>query len=177
METVTSREQVYPDTKLFIDGSWRDGTSGKVEPVLNPATGKFIGTVAHASILDLDHALESAFRRDEIDTGALRSGNAVDVVQSRPEQGQVLLFGKRPRLHSGYAATLIAEWHEEPVSSGERRPDPDDTVLVVCAGTPEQDIPAEFSHEAVPDLGVFGPTARKGPEPPCLGHVERQAAG
>ena len=47
---VTSREQMYPDTKLFIDGSWRDGTSGKVEPILNPATGKLIGTVAHASI-------------------------------------------------------------------------------------------------------------------------------
>ncbi len=63
---VTSREQMYPDTKLFIDGSWRDGTSGKVEPILNPATGKLIGTVAHASIPDLDDALESAVRGFEL---------------------------------------------------------------------------------------------------------------
>lgn len=59
---VTGRKQTYPGVKLFIDGSWCDGASGKVETVLNPATGLPIGTVPHASVDDLDRALDAAIR-------------------------------------------------------------------------------------------------------------------
>jgi succinate-semialdehyde dehydrogenase/glutarate-semialdehyde dehydrogenase len=50
----------YPDTRLFIDGQWRDATGGATLPVFNPATGREIGRVAHAAIADMDSALAAA---------------------------------------------------------------------------------------------------------------------
>lgn len=50
----------YPNTQLFINGQWQDGSEGKTLPVVNPATGLEIGTVAHASRIDLDAALVAA---------------------------------------------------------------------------------------------------------------------
>ena len=38
----------YPNTQLFINGQWQDAADGRTLPVHNPATGKEIGTVAHA---------------------------------------------------------------------------------------------------------------------------------
>lgn len=52
----------FPDTLLFIDGAWRPAEGGRSIPVLNPATAQQIGTVAHASIGDLDDALAAAER-------------------------------------------------------------------------------------------------------------------
>ncbi len=52
----------YPDTRLLIDNEWCDAASGKTLNVINPATGKPIGRVAHAGIADLDRALEAAQR-------------------------------------------------------------------------------------------------------------------
>ena len=51
----------YPDTQLYIDGQWRDGSEKRL-PVLNPATGEAIGTLAHAGRKDLDEALAAAER-------------------------------------------------------------------------------------------------------------------
>jgi len=50
----------YPDTRLLIAGEWCDAASGKTIDVVNPATGKTIGKVAHAGIPDLDRALAAA---------------------------------------------------------------------------------------------------------------------
>jgi succinate-semialdehyde dehydrogenase/glutarate-semialdehyde dehydrogenase len=50
----------YIDTQLFIDGKWQPPSEGKTLPVVNPATGKEIGRVAHAGRPDLDRALEAA---------------------------------------------------------------------------------------------------------------------
>lgn len=52
----------YTDTRLLIDGQWVDAASGKTIDVVNPATGKVIGKVAHAGIADLDRALAAAQR-------------------------------------------------------------------------------------------------------------------
>ncbi|CAH1655659.1 NAD-dependent succinate-semialdehyde dehydrogenase [Chelatococcus asaccharovorans] len=52
----------YPDTKLLIDGSWSDASTGKTIAVVNPATENVIGQVAHASRDDLDRALAAAER-------------------------------------------------------------------------------------------------------------------
>lgn len=52
----------YVDTRLLINGEWCDAASGKTLDVINPATGKAIGKVAHAGIADLDRALEAAQR-------------------------------------------------------------------------------------------------------------------
>ena len=50
----------YPDTRLLINNEWCDAEGGKTLDVVNPATGKAIGKVAHASIKDLDRALAAA---------------------------------------------------------------------------------------------------------------------
>jgi succinate-semialdehyde dehydrogenase / glutarate-semialdehyde dehydrogenase len=51
---------MYSDVSLLIDGGWRPAVSGRTLPVLNPATGDPIGTVAHAERADLDLALTAA---------------------------------------------------------------------------------------------------------------------
>jgi succinate-semialdehyde dehydrogenase/glutarate-semialdehyde dehydrogenase len=51
---------MYPNTQLFIDGAWSAAASGRTLPVMNPATGKQIGTLAHAEKPDLDRALAAA---------------------------------------------------------------------------------------------------------------------
>ena len=43
----------YQDTQLFIDGAWGPGAEGKVLPVVNPATGERIGSLARATQPDL----------------------------------------------------------------------------------------------------------------------------
>ncbi len=48
------------DFQLLIDGTDREGSSGRSEPVLNPATGESIGRVAYASDADLDEAVAAA---------------------------------------------------------------------------------------------------------------------
>ncbi len=53
---------MYPNVQLFIDGAWSDAAAGKTLPVVNPATGEAIGTLAHAEIPDLDRALAAAER-------------------------------------------------------------------------------------------------------------------
>ena len=50
---------MYPKVQMFIAGEWTDGTSGKSEDILNPATGQPIGKTPHASRADLDRALEA----------------------------------------------------------------------------------------------------------------------
>ena len=51
---------MYPDIQLYIDGAWTPAASGRMHPVVNPATGETIGTVAHAGTDDLDRALAAA---------------------------------------------------------------------------------------------------------------------
>jgi succinate-semialdehyde dehydrogenase/glutarate-semialdehyde dehydrogenase len=51
---------MYSDVLLFIDGQWTKAAGGRAIPVVNPATGEPIGTVAHADKSDLDRALEAA---------------------------------------------------------------------------------------------------------------------
>jgi succinate-semialdehyde dehydrogenase/glutarate-semialdehyde dehydrogenase len=54
------KTRTYSDTQLLIGGQWCDAASGKTLDVINPATGKVIGKVAHAGIPDLDRALLAA---------------------------------------------------------------------------------------------------------------------
>lgn len=51
---------MYTDLQLHIDGEWLNGSSRKTEEVINPATGKSLGNLPHASKADLDRALSSA---------------------------------------------------------------------------------------------------------------------
>jgi succinate-semialdehyde dehydrogenase/glutarate-semialdehyde dehydrogenase len=57
---LASAQAAYTDTYLFIDGAWVAGSGGRTLPVINPATGEQIATVARAEIADLDRALAAA---------------------------------------------------------------------------------------------------------------------
>ena len=46
--------------QLFIDGQWNDGSEGVTSPIVNPATGEQIASLACASSEDLDRALDSS---------------------------------------------------------------------------------------------------------------------
>ncbi len=56
----------YERLELFIDGEWTQGSSGRSEPVINPATEETLGRLPHASPADLDRALQSAARGFEV---------------------------------------------------------------------------------------------------------------
>jgi succinate-semialdehyde dehydrogenase / glutarate-semialdehyde dehydrogenase len=51
---------MYTDLGLFIDGKWLNGEGRKGEDVINPATGKALARLPHASKADLDAALAAA---------------------------------------------------------------------------------------------------------------------
>ncbi len=51
---------MYSDLKLFIDGQWLGADNRKSEDVINPATGKVLAKLPHASKADLDAALAAA---------------------------------------------------------------------------------------------------------------------
>lgn len=53
---------VYHELALYIDGQWVKGSEGASAEVFNPATGLVIGHVPHASVADLDRALDAAQR-------------------------------------------------------------------------------------------------------------------
>ncbi|GBF28247.1 alpha-ketoglutaric semialdehyde dehydrogenase [bacterium MnTg02] len=50
----------YEKLELLIGGEWTNGTAGKTEPVINPATEEVLAEVPHASTDDLDRALQAA---------------------------------------------------------------------------------------------------------------------
>lgn len=51
---------MYTDLKMYIDGQWLNGAGRKSEDVVNPATGKMLAQLPHASVADLDTALGAA---------------------------------------------------------------------------------------------------------------------
>ncbi len=50
----------YEKIELLINGKFSSGTSGKSEPIINPATEEVLGEVPHASPADLDAAIDAA---------------------------------------------------------------------------------------------------------------------
>mgnify|MGYP001163316655 CR=1 FL=1 len=119
-----NRHPSYPDTQMFIAGEWRDATDGKTIPVVNPATEETIGTVAQASIADLDAAAAAAEKGFEIWSGISafdRSRimrNAAQLLRDRAdhiamlmtmEQGKPLAQSRGETL----AAADIIDWFAE----------------------------------------------------------------
>jgi succinate-semialdehyde dehydrogenase/glutarate-semialdehyde dehydrogenase len=115
---------MYPDTRLFIDGTWRDAAAGRWIEVLNPATEEPIGRVAHAGTEDLDAALDaarrgfaawrkvSAFERAKVmrKAAALMRERAEDIARLMVlEQGKPLF---EARLETNAAADII-DWFAE----------------------------------------------------------------
>ncbi len=51
---------IFGKKQLLINGEWRDASTGKTMPVVNPATEEVIAEVANASADDVDAAVQSA---------------------------------------------------------------------------------------------------------------------
>ena len=114
----------YPDTKLFINGEWREALAKENLEIINPATEEVIGKLSHARKEDLDLALVaaekafdswknvSAYERSKI----LRK--AADIVRSKAdeiatlmtmEQGKPLIEAKMETM--GAADSI--DWYAE----------------------------------------------------------------
>src|SRR5271154_5883100 len=63
-------------TKLLIDGKWRDSKSGKTFETINPATEEVIARVAEGDAADMDAAVKAA--RKAFDSGPWRKTDARD---------------------------------------------------------------------------------------------------
>jgi len=50
----------YPEVGLYIDGEWTDGTYGRGDDIVNPATGQVLGRVPFAGPQDVDRAIAAA---------------------------------------------------------------------------------------------------------------------
>ncbi|MDB5416242.1 MAG: aldehyde dehydrogenase [Rubritepida sp.] len=114
----------YPNVQLHIAGEWRDAEGGKRIEVLNPATEEVVGTVAHASINDLDAALAAAergfavWRKISAYERAKTMRKAADLLRARAdtiarlmtlEQGKPLAEAKGEVM----AATDVIDWFAE----------------------------------------------------------------
>ena len=104
----------YPHTQLFIDGQWQDAQDGKTLAVFNPATGKEIGRVAHASTADLDRALSAVQKGFEVwrDMPAIERNKimrraAAFMRERAAEIGAVLTQEQGKPLESHYAHLLV----------------------------------------------------------------------
>jgi len=63
-------------TKMLIDGQWRDSSSGKTFATINPATEEVIAEVAEGDAADIDLAVKAA--RKAFDSGSWRKTDARD---------------------------------------------------------------------------------------------------
>ena len=117
-------QRVYPNTRFYIDGTWRDARSSRTHPVVNPASGETIGTFAWADKSDLDDALEavdkgfrtwkkmSAFDRSKIMRKAatlLRERADHIAMLMTMEQGKVVAEAKAEILNGADTIDWFAE--------------------------------------------------------------------
>ncbi|MEN2738669.1 NAD-dependent succinate-semialdehyde dehydrogenase [Microbacterium sp. X-17] len=114
----------YTDTQLLIDGEWTAAQDERTRPVLNPATGEEIGTVAHASRPDLDRALAAVERGFDVwraMTPAARSRimrRAAELVRERADTIARLMTMEQGKplsesLGETLAAADIIDWFAE----------------------------------------------------------------
>ncbi len=114
----------YPNTQLLIDGAWRPAADGRTIPVIDPATGQTIGTVAHAGKADLDAALEATVKGFKIwkaKSAFERAGimhKAASILRERVdaiaysmtrEQGKPLIEAKGEALAAADVIDFLAE--------------------------------------------------------------------
>ncbi|HVW17459.1 MAG TPA: NAD-dependent succinate-semialdehyde dehydrogenase [Solirubrobacteraceae bacterium] len=82
----------YRRVAMYIDGEWTEGTSGRSEPILDPATETTLGDVPLAAPADLDRALDAAARgfptwRDTaVDERSSILHRAADLVRARADE-------------------------------------------------------------------------------------------
>ncbi len=133
----------YVDTQLFINGQWQPPVEGKTLPVLNPATGKEIGRVAHAGRGDLDHALAAAQKGFE----AWRDATGIRILDGIGSTEMLHIFigspqdeirpGSTGRPVPGYEARVVGDdGRELRAVAFETVDQQDDRALLGCRGVP-----------------------------------------
>jgi succinate-semialdehyde dehydrogenase/glutarate-semialdehyde dehydrogenase len=115
---------MYSDLKMYIDGQWLDGHGRKGEDVINPATGKVLALLPHASKADLDTALGAAQKGFQVwkNTSAYERSKimrkAADLLRERVEHvatAQTMEQGKsfaESRMEVLTSADII-DWYAE----------------------------------------------------------------
>ena len=110
--------------QLFIDGTWADSQTGKSLPVINPATGEQIATVACAEAPDLDRALAAAdkgfhvWRKVSVFDRAKLMRKAADVLRARADDiGRILTMEQGKPLAEAKGEVLfgadVIDWFAE----------------------------------------------------------------
>ena len=115
---------MYTDLQLYIDGAWH-GTSGrKSEDVLNPATGKALASLPHASTADLDAALAAAakglavWRATSAYDRAKVMRKAADLIRERHDAMSKIMVQEQGKVYPEARAEVITsadiiEWFAE----------------------------------------------------------------
>ena len=112
----------WPD-QLYINGTWSNGTDGRVWTVTNPATGSKLADVAIADAADVDRAVRAARiafddgpwpRMDPLQRGRLLYGLAARIREQLEEFAltDTLNVGKPIRDTRGFDVPCAAELFE-----------------------------------------------------------------
>jgi len=115
---------MYANLQLFIDGQWLDGDGRAGEDVINPASGKPLARLPHASIADLDRALEAAKKGFEVWRGtsayerAKIMRKAADLIRERYDAISKILVQEQGKVYPEARAEVrtsadIIEWYAE----------------------------------------------------------------
>lgn len=96
----------FVHTKLLIDGEWRDSSDGRKIRVIDPATEEIFGSVAHATVSDLEEALAST------ETGAFAW-----VAIPLPERSKIIRkAGETLRARAATIAPLLTREQGKPLA-------------------------------------------------------------
>jgi succinate-semialdehyde dehydrogenase/glutarate-semialdehyde dehydrogenase len=115
---------MYSELKLFIDGKWLNGEGRKGDDVINPATGKVLAHLPHASKADLDEALAAAAKGFQVwkNTSAYDRAKimrkAADLVRERHEHISRVMTQEQGKVYAESRAEVltsadIIDWYAE----------------------------------------------------------------
>ncbi|MPZ55994.1 MAG: aldehyde dehydrogenase family protein [Rhizobiales bacterium] len=115
---------MYTDLQLYIDGAWHNGGGRKGEDVLNPATGKALAALPHASAADLDAALAAAqkglavWRNTSAYDRAKIMRKAADLIRERADTMSRILVQEQGKVYPEARAEVVTsadiiEWFAE----------------------------------------------------------------
>jgi len=115
---------MYTDLALYIDGQWLNGKGRKGEDVINPATGKSLAHLPHASKADLDAALAAAQKGFKVwrDTSAYDRSKilrkAADLLRERHDHVAKVQTQEQGKVYAESRAEVmtsadIIDWYAE----------------------------------------------------------------
>jgi succinate-semialdehyde dehydrogenase/glutarate-semialdehyde dehydrogenase len=115
---------MYGKLELYIDGQWLNGDGRRGEDVINPATEKSLGHLPHATLEDLDHALEAAkkgfnlWRNVSAYERAKVMRKAADLIRERHDAIAKILVQEQGKAYPEARAEVrtsadIIEWYAE----------------------------------------------------------------